>query len=84
VRDLINPPAPRLRSVPPPNLGGSIPPAVLGPPLDRQPIPLPPPPAARPEPSAAPSWQGWAWVAAAGIFVLSLLARRLRDNRERK
>jgi len=49
----------------------------------RQPIVLPPPAAPRPEPFAAPSWQGWAWVAA-GIGVLCLLARLLRDYAARK
>jgi hypothetical protein len=37
----------------------------------------------RPQPFAAPSWRHWVWVAA-GIVVLSLLARPLRDYVERK
>ena len=41
---------------------------------------------ARQAPPAAPPWQGWEWVAAAaaGIFVLGLLARLLRAYVERK
>jgi hypothetical protein len=50
------------------------------------PVQLPGVPPARHEPFAAPSWQGWGWVAAAaaGIFVLGLLARLRRDNVARK
>jgi hypothetical protein len=87
-------------AVPAPNPGGSaqISPAELEQILNQpkpdfskmdfpkfEPARLPADAPARHEPPAAPPWQGWGWVAAAaGIFVLGLLARLLRDYVERK